>query len=58
MVKKLKPKPFMKERNFLILMTGVFINGIGGGIYSVAGMLLVLNLSGSDILCIFKFRTT
>lgn len=40
-------KPFILERNFLILMTGVFINGIGSGIYLVAGMLLVLNLSGS-----------
>ncbi|TFJ91513.1 MFS transporter [Lentibacillus salicampi] len=40
-------KPFVFERNFLILMTGVFINGLGSGIYLVAGMLLVLNLSGS-----------
>lgn len=45
MMKKLKP--FMTERNFLILMMGVFVNGIGSGIYLVAGMLLVLNLSGS-----------
>lgn len=37
----------MLERNFLVLMTGVFINGLGSGIYLVAGMLLVLNLSGS-----------
>ncbi|WP_246596212.1 MULTISPECIES: MFS transporter [Bacillaceae] len=37
----------MLERNFLILMIGVFINGLGSGIYLVAGMLLVLNLSGS-----------
>lgn len=37
----------MRERNFLILMTGVFINGLGSGLYLVAGMLLVLNLSGS-----------
>lgn len=42
-----KVKPFMMERNFLILMAGVFINGIGSGIYLVAGMLLVLQLSGS-----------
>lgn len=42
-----KLKPFMLERNFLLLMTGVLINGLGGGIYVVAGMLLVLNLSGS-----------
>lgn len=42
-----KIKPFMLERNFLVLMTGVFINGLGSGIYLVAGMLLVLNLSGS-----------
>lgn len=37
----------MLERNFLILMFGVFVNGLGSGIYLVAGMLLVLNLSGS-----------
>lgn len=42
-----KIKSFVFERNFLILMTGVFINGIGSGIYLIAGMLLVLNLSGS-----------
>ncbi|WP_017186350.1 MFS transporter [Alkalibacillus haloalkaliphilus] len=42
-----KTRPFMFERNFLILMSGVFINGLGSGIYLVAGMLLVLNLSGS-----------
>ena len=42
-----KLKPFMLERNFLLLMTGVLINGLGSGIYLVAGMLLVLNLSGS-----------
>lgn len=42
-----KIKPFVMERNFLILMTGVFINGVGSGIYLIAGMLLVLNLSGS-----------
>lgn len=45
MIKKLKP--FMVEKNFLILMTGVFVNEIGSGIYLIAGMLLVLNLSGS-----------
>lgn len=45
MIKKIKP--FMRERNFLILMTGVFINGLGSGLYSIAGMLLVLELSGS-----------
>src|SRR5699024_3072807 len=53
MMKKLKP--FILERNFLILMTGVFINGIGSGIYSVAGMLLVLNLSGSVLYSGFAF---
>jgi hypothetical protein len=42
-----KMKSFMIERNFLLLMTGVFINEIGSGIYLIAGMLLVLNLSGS-----------
>lgn len=42
-----KLKPFVLEKNFLILMTGVFINGIGSGIYLIAGMLLVLELSGS-----------
>ncbi|WP_271398245.1 MFS transporter [Salinicoccus roseus] len=40
-------KSFVLEKNFLILMTGVFINGIGSGIYLIAGMLLVLELSGS-----------
>lgn len=40
-------KPFMRERNFLILMTGVFVNGLGSGVYLVAGMLLVLQVSGS-----------
>ncbi|GAF17223.1 LOW QUALITY PROTEIN: MFS general substrate transporter [Bacillus sp. JCM 19046] len=44
---KLKIQPFMFERNFILLMTGVFINGLGSGIYLIAGMLLVLNLSGS-----------
>lgn len=52
---KKKLKPFMRERNFLILMSGVFINGIGNGIYSVAGMLLVLNLSGSVLYSGFAF---
>ncbi|MEI3611547.1 MFS transporter [Pseudogracilibacillus sp. SO30301A] len=52
---KKKLKPFMKERNFLILMTGVLINGIGSGIYSVAGMLLVLHLSGSVLYSGFAF---
>lgn len=42
-----KLKPFVFERNFIILMTGVFINEIGSSIYLIAGMLLVLNLSGS-----------
>ncbi len=42
-----KVKPFMKERNFLLLMTGVFMNELGGGIYMIAGMLLVLEISGS-----------
>ena len=42
-----KAKPFLTERNFLILLTGVFINGMGSGIYLIAGMLLVLHLSGS-----------
>lgn len=50
-----KLKPFMKERNFLILMIGVFINGIGSGIYLVAGMLLVLNLSDSVLYSGFAF---
>ena len=45
MTKKLKP--FMRERNYLLLMLGALINGLGNGIYLVAGMLLVLNLSGS-----------
>src|SRR5699024_10151896 len=40
-------KPFILEKNFMILMTGVFINGIGSGIYLIAGMLLVLEISGS-----------
>ncbi|GGA75047.1 MFS transporter [Ornithinibacillus halotolerans] len=43
----MKMKPFVRERNFLLLMTGVFINEIGSGLYLIAGMLLVLNLSGS-----------
>ncbi|WP_027964031.1 MFS transporter [Halalkalibacillus halophilus] len=43
----IKVKPFVVERNFLILMTGVLINSIGSGIFLIAGMLLVLNLSGS-----------
>src|SRR5690625_2850680 len=44
---KKRIQPFMLERNFLILMSGVFVNGIGSGIYLIAGMLLVLDLSGS-----------
>lgn len=43
------------ERNFLILISGVFINGLGSGIYSVAGMLLVLELSGSVLYSGFAF---
>lgn len=44
----MKPfKPFVFEKNFMILLTGVFINAIGSGIYMIAGMLLVLELSGS-----------
>lgn len=50
-----KPKPFVFERNFSLLMTGVFINGIGSGIYLVAGMLLVLDLSGSVLYSGFAF---
>jgi MFS family permease len=50
-----KLKPFVFERNFMILMTGVFINGIGSGIYLVAGMLLVLHLSGSVLYSGFAF---
>ncbi|WP_077603590.1 MFS transporter [Oceanobacillus sojae] len=50
-----KLKPFMIERNFLILIIGVFMNGLGNGIYSVAGMLLVLNLSGSVLYSGFAF---
>lgn len=42
-----KTKSFVRERNFLILMTGVFVNGIGSGVFLIAGMMLVLNLSGS-----------
>lgn len=42
-----KIKPFVLERNFLILMTGVFVNSVGSGIYLIAGMLLVLELSGN-----------
>ncbi|PYZ96694.1 MFS transporter [Alteribacter lacisalsi] len=48
-------KPFVFERNFLILLTGVFANGLGGGIYSVAAMLLVFNLSGSVLYSGFAF---
>src|SRR5690625_4814223 len=50
-----KLKPFMKERKFMILMTGVCINVIGSGIHSVSGMLLVLNLSGSVLYSGFAF---
>ncbi|MYL39808.1 MFS transporter [Halobacillus litoralis] len=50
-----KIKPFVMERNFLILISGVFINGLGSGIYSVAGMLLVLELSGSVLYSGFAF---
>src|SRR5699024_1900362 len=42
-----KIEPFVLERNFLILMIGVFVNSIGSGIYLIAGMLLVLELSGN-----------
>lgn len=52
---KNKLKPFMLERNFLILIIGVLINGVGSGIYSVAGMLLVLHLSGSVLYSGFAF---
>lgn len=40
-------KSFILERNFMILMMGVLVNSIGSGIYLIAGMLLVLELSGS-----------
>src|SRR5690625_6047589 len=50
-----KLKPFMKERKFMILMTGVCINVIGSGIHSVSGMLLVLHLSGSVLYSGFAF---
>ena len=43
----MKLKPFLRERNYLLLMLGALINGFGSGIYLVAGMLLVLNLTGS-----------
>lgn len=42
-----KLKSYMLERNFLLLMIGVLINEIGSGVYLIAGMLLVLNLTGS-----------
>lgn len=42
-----KIQDFAFERNFLILMTGVFVNEIGSGIYLIAGMLLVLDISNS-----------
>ncbi|TMW71215.1 MFS transporter [Alteribacter natronophilus] len=50
-----KIKPFVFERNFLILLTGVFMNGLGSGIYMVAAMLLVFNLSGSVLYSGFAF---
>ena len=54
-----KIKPFVREKNFLILMTGVFINELGIGIYLIAGMLLVLELSGSVLYSgIAVFATT
>ncbi|KQL56138.1 MULTISPECIES: MFS transporter [Bacillaceae] len=44
---KVKFESFMVERNFILLMMGVFINALGSGVYAIAGMLLVLSLSGS-----------
>ena len=44
-----KLKTLLSERNFALLMTGVFINGLGSGIYLVSGMLLVRELSGSTL---------
>ncbi|MBM0067075.1 MFS transporter [Alkalicoccobacillus gibsonii] len=38
-------KSFVRERNFLIFLTGLLINGVGGGVYAVSGMLLVLHLT-------------
>ncbi|MCM2677477.1 MFS transporter [Alkalicoccobacillus plakortidis] len=46
---------FVMERNFLILLSGIFINGIGGGVYAVSGMMLVFQLSGSVIYSGFAF---
>lgn len=43
----MKLKPFMRERNYLLLMLGALVNGFGGGIYLVAAMLLVLELTDS-----------
>lgn len=42
-----KVKSFMFERNYLILFSGVLVNSIGGKMYAVAGMLLVLSLTES-----------
>lgn len=35
------------NRNFNILLSGMFVKGIGTGVYEVAGMLLVLAISGN-----------
>lgn len=43
----MKLKPFVRERNYSILLSGAFINAIGSGVYMIAGMLLVLELTGS-----------
>ncbi|SDN65380.1 MFS transporter [Alkalicoccus daliensis] len=48
-------KSFLFERNFLILLSSVFINGVGSGVYAVSGMLLVLHLSGSVLYSGFAF---
>ncbi|MDQ0208705.1 MFS transporter [Alkalicoccobacillus murimartini] len=48
-------RTLVTERNFFILLSGVFINGVGGGVYAVSGMLLVLHLSGSVLYSGFAF---
>ena len=48
-------KAFLKDRNFQIIMLGVFIQAAGSGIYLITGMLLVIELTGSVLYAGFAF---
>ncbi|ADI00202.1 MFS transporter [Salisediminibacterium selenitireducens] len=48
-------RAFLRDRNFQIIMAGVFIQAAAGGIYLITGMLLVIQLTGSVLYSGFAF---